>query len=109
MVAAGPFVHDAGAGERRARRTWRAAYVVGLPPQAPACPEVTDIRQHATTGDFRFASSRRRSGAASCSASSSPGDSTRSPGDTITLVCLGKGEINAVTGQPVPLDDASSR
>jgi lipoprotein-releasing system permease protein len=101
VVAAGPFVMTqclVNAGHSY----MEGGYVVGLPPQTRAMPEVTDIRRRATIGDFRFASSDG-AGRGIALGKLVAGRLNAFVGDTVTLVCLGKGEINAVTGQPVPL------
>jgi lipoprotein-releasing system permease protein len=101
VVAAGPFVMTqclVNAGHSY----MEGGYVVGLPPQTRDVPEVTDIRKRATIGDFRFASADG-SGRGIALGKLVAGRLNAFVGDTVTLVCLGKGEINAVTGQPVPL------
>ena len=101
VVAAGPFVMTqclVNAGHSY----MEGGYVVGLPPQTRDMPEVTDIRRRATIGDFRFASSDG-TGRGVALGKLVAGRLNAFVGDTVTLVCLGKGEINAVTGQPVPL------
>ena len=101
VVAAGPFVMTqclVNAGHSY----MEGGYVVGLPPQTRDAPEVTDIRKRATIGDFRFASSDG-TGRGIALGKLVAGRLNAFVGDTVTLVCLGKGEINAVTGQPVPL------
>jgi lipoprotein-releasing system permease protein len=101
VVAAGPFVMTqclVNAGHSY----MEGGYVVGLPPQTRDTPEVTDIRKRATIGDFRFASSDG-SGHGVALGKLVAGRLNAFVGDTVTLVCLGKGEINPVTGQPVPL------
>jgi lipoprotein-releasing system permease protein len=101
VVAAGPFVMTqclVNAGHSY----MEGGYVVGLPPQTRDMPEVTDIRRRATIGDFRFASSDG-AGRGIALGKLVAGRLNAFVGDTVTLVCLGKGEINAVTGQPVPL------
>ena len=101
VVAAGPFVMTqclVNAGHSY----MEGGYVVGLPPQSRDMPEVTDIRRRATIGDFRFASSDG-TGRGIVLGKLVAGRLNAFVGDTVTLVCLGKGEINAVTGQPVPL------
>lgn len=101
VVAAGPFVMTqclVNAGHSY----MEGGYVVGLPPQTRDVPEVTDIRRRATIGDFRFASSDGQ-GRGIALGKLVAGRLNAFVGDTVTLVCLGKGEINAVTGQPVPL------
>jgi len=101
VVAAGPFVMTqclVNAGHSY----MEGGYVVGLPPQTKNMPEVTNIRGRATIGDFRFASSDG-TGRGIALGKLVAGRLNAFVGDTVTLVCLGKGEINAVTGQPVPL------
>lgn len=101
VVAAGPFVMTqclVNAGHAY----MEGGYVVGLPPQTKDMPEVTDIRRRATIGDFRFASSDGK-GRGIALGKLVAGRLNAFVGDTVTLVCLGKGEMNAVTGQPVPL------
>jgi lipoprotein-releasing system permease protein len=101
VVAAGPFVMTqclVNAGHTY----MEGGNVVGLPPQTRDVPEVTDIRKHATVGDFRFASSDG-AGRGIALGKLMAGRLNAFVGDTVTLVCLGKGEMNAVTGQPVPL------
>jgi lipoprotein-releasing system permease protein len=101
VVAAGPFVMTqclVNAGHTY----MEGGNVVGLPPQTRDVPEVTDIRKHATIGDFRFASSDG-AGRGIVLGKLMAGRLNAFVGDTVTLVCLGKGEMNAVTGQPVPL------
>ena len=101
VVAAGPFVMTqclVNAGHSY----MEGGYVVGLPPQTKDMPEVTDIRRRATIGDFRFASSDG-TGRGIALGKLVAGRLNAFVGDTVTLVCLGKGEVNAVTGQPVPL------
>jgi lipoprotein-releasing system permease protein len=101
VVAAGPFVMTqclVNAGHSY----MEGGYVVGIPPQTRDVPEVTDIRRRATIGDFRFASSDGQ-GRGIALGKLVAGRLNAFVGDTVTLVCLGKGEINAVTGQPVPL------
>jgi len=101
VVAAGPFVMTqclVNAGHTY----MEGGNVVGLPPQTRDVPEVTDIRKHATIGDFRFASSDG-TGRGIALGKLMAGRLNAFVGDTVTLVCLGKGEMHAVTGQPVPL------
>jgi lipoprotein-releasing system permease protein len=77
-------------------------YVVGLPPQSRNAANVTDIRSRATIGDFRFASSDG-TGRGIVLGKLVAGRLGAYVGDSVTLICLGKGEVNAVTGQPIPL------
>ena len=56
VVAAAPFVMTEG-GMNAGHGYSSGVMVVGIEPQARGVPDVTDIRRHATSGDFRFASS----------------------------------------------------
>ena len=100
VVAAGPFVMTqclVNAGHSY----MEGGTVVGLPPQTRETPEVTDIRRHVADGDLRFASSDG-AGRGIALGKLMAGRLNAFTGDTVRLVCLGK-EMNAVTGQPVPL------
>ena len=101
VVAAGPFVMTQCL-VNGGHAYMEGGYVVGLPPQARGVAEVTDIRSRATIGDFRFASSDG-SGRGVVLGKLVAGRLGAYVGDSITLICLGKGETNAVTGQPIPL------
>jgi lipoprotein-releasing system permease protein len=101
VVAAGPFVMTqclVNAGHEY----MEAGNVVGLPPQTRDAPEVTDIRRHMSAGDLRFASSNG-AGRGIALGKLMAGRLNAFPGDSVTLICLGKNQFNAVTGQPVPL------
>ena len=56
VVSAAPFVLTEGV-MTGGRDYSGGVYIVGLTPQARDVPDVTTIREHATNGDFRFASS----------------------------------------------------
>jgi lipoprotein-releasing system permease protein len=100
VVAAAPFVltealmsagHDYSGG----------VYVVGLQPQARGVPDVTTIRTHATTGDFRFASTDgQRRGVVLGKLLAQRFN--RNVGDSINLLSAGGGKMNPVTGSLVP-------
>jgi lipoprotein-releasing system permease protein len=101
VVAAGPFVMTqclVNAGHSYMEGGW----VVGLPPQTRDAANVTDIRSRATIGDFRFASSDG-SGRGIVLGKLLAGRLNAFAGDSVTLICLGKGEMSPVTGQPMPL------
>ena len=101
VVAAGPFVMTQCL-VNGGHSYMEGGYVVGLPPQSRNVPNVTDIRSKATVGDFRFVSSDG-SGRGIALGKLVAGRLGAYVGDSVTLICLGKGETNAVTGQPVPL------
>jgi len=100
VVAAAPFVltealmtagHDYAGG----------VYVVGLLPQGRDVPDVTTIRSHAISGDFRFASSDgQHRGVVLGKLLASRFN--KWPGDSINLLSAGSGKMNPVTGGFVP-------
>jgi lipoprotein-releasing system permease protein len=100
VVTAAPFVltealmtagHDYAGG----------VYVVGLLPAARGVPDVTTIRAHATSGDFRFASSDgQRRGVVLGKLLASRFN--KWPGDSINLLSAGGAKMNPVTGGLVP-------
>ena len=78
-----------------------AVYVAGILPQGRGVPDVTTIRQHAISGDFRFASSdgaHRGIVLGKLLAARF----NKWPGDTITLFASGGAKLNASTGGFIP-------
>jgi lipoprotein-releasing system permease protein len=76
-------------------------YVVGLVPQARGVPDVTTIREHAISGDFRFASTDgQRRGVVLGKLLASRFNKWL--GDSINLLSAGSGKMNPVTGAIVP-------
>ena len=104
VVAAAPFVltealmttgHDYAGG----------VYVVGLQPEARGVPDVTTIRSHAISGDFRFASSDgQRRGVVLGKLLAARFN--KWPGDSINLLSAGGGKMNPVTGGFTPRVEA---
>jgi lipoprotein-releasing system permease protein len=100
VVTAAPFVltealmtagHDYAGG----------VYVVGLLPQARGVPDVTTIRSHAISGDFRFASTDgQQRGVVLGKLLASRFN--KWPGDSINLLSAGGGKMNPITGGFVP-------
>ncbi len=100
VVAAAPFVltealmttgHDYAGG----------VYVVGILPAGRGVPDVTTIRSHAISGDFRFASTDgQRRGVVLGKLLAARFN--KWPGDTINLLSAGGAKMNAVTGGLVP-------
>ena len=100
VVAAAPFVLVEG-GMNAGHDYAGAAYVVGMEPSARGVAEVTTIRQHAISGDFRFASSdAERRGIVLGKLVASRYNAW--PGDKINLVSIAGVKPNAVTGGFVP-------
>jgi lipoprotein-releasing system permease protein len=103
VVTAAPFVlteavmtggHDYSGG----------TYVVGLLPEGRGVPDVTSIRAHAESGDFRFASSDgQRRGVVLGKLLAARFNKLL--GDSITLLSAGSGKPNPVTGSIVPRVD----
>jgi lipoprotein-releasing system permease protein len=100
VVTAAPFVltealmtagHDYAGG----------VYVVGLLPQGRGVADVTTIRSHAISGDFRFASTDgQQRGVVLGKLLASRFN--KWPGDSINLLSAGGGKMNPVTGGFVP-------
>lgn len=100
VVAAAPFVLVEG-GMNAGHDYAGAAYVVGMLPEARGVPDVTTIRQHATSGDFRFASTDgQQRGIVLGKLVASRYNAW--PGDKINLVSIAGVKPNAVTGGFVP-------
>src|SRR5205814_4657028 len=55
VIAVGPFVHTQAVISAAKHKYFEAAFVEGIPPAGPGAPNVTSIREHATAGDFSFA------------------------------------------------------
>jgi lipoprotein-releasing system permease protein len=100
VVTAAPFVltealmtagHDYAGG----------VYVVGLQPQARGVPDVTTIRSHAVSGDFRFASTDGQHRGVVLGKLLAA-RFNKWPGDSINLLSAGGGKMNPVTGGFVP-------
>jgi lipoprotein-releasing system permease protein len=100
VVTAAPFVLTEGvmtAGHVYAG----GVYVVGLLPAARGVPDVTTIRSHATSGDFRFASTDgQHRGVVLGKLLASRFN--KWPGDTIYIFAAGAAKINPVTGGFIP-------
>ena len=100
VVAAAPFVLVEG-GMNAGHDYAGAAYVVGMQPEGRGVPEVTTIRKHATSGDFRFASSDGE-GRGIVLGKLVASRYNAWPGDKINLVSIAGVKPNAVTGGFVP-------
>ncbi|MEO7368382.1 MAG: ABC transporter permease [Gemmatimonadaceae bacterium] len=100
VVSAAPFVLVEG-GMNAGHDYAGAVYIVGIQPQGRGVPEVTTIRQHSTSGDFRFASTDgQHRGVVLGKLVASRYNAW--PGDKINLVSISGVKPNAVTGQFVP-------
>jgi lipoprotein-releasing system permease protein len=100
VVAAAPFVLVEG-GMNAGHDYAGAGYVVGITPQARGVPDVTTIRQHAISGDFRFASSDgQHRGIVLGKLVASRYNAW--PGDKFTLVSISGAKPNPITGQITP-------
>ena len=100
VVAAEPFVLTE-AGMNAGRDYAGGVMLVGIPPQTRGAAEVTTIRSHVTSGDFRFASSDgERRGAVLGKLLAARFNAW--PGDKINLISIANTKINAATGTFVP-------
>ena len=100
VVTAAPFVltegvmtggHDYSSG----------VYIVGLLPAGRGVPDVTTIRSHAASGDFRFASSDGQQRGVVLGKLLAL-RFNKYPGDSINLVSVGGAKLNPLTGSVVP-------
>lgn len=100
VVAAAPFVLVEG-GMNAGHDYAGAAEVVGIPPQGRGVPDVTTIRHHASSGDFRFASSDgQRRGIVLGKLLAARFNAW--PGDKVNLISIAGVKQNPVTGSFVP-------
>ena len=76
-------------------------YVVGLLPAGRGVPDVTTIRSHATSGDFRFASTDGQHRGVVLGKLLAA-RFNKWPGDSINLLSAGGAKMNPVTGGLVP-------
>ena len=100
VVAAAPFVLTQ-AGITAGHDYAEGAYVYGLEPQGAGAAEVTTIRTHATSGDFRFASTDGQPHGVVLGRLLAL-RLNAFPGDTVRLVSFAGARMNAVTGNVVP-------
>jgi lipoprotein-releasing system permease protein len=100
VIAAAPFVLVEG-GLTAGHDYAGAVYVAGIPPQGRGVPEVTTIRQHAISGDFRFASSDGK-GRGVVLGKLVASRYNAWPGDKINLISFSGVKPSAVTGGFVP-------
>ena len=100
VVAAAPFVLVEG-GMSAGHDYAGAVYIVGMQPAGRGVPEVTTIRQHLISGDFRFASTDGQTrGIVLGKLVASRYNAW--PGDKVTLVSIAGVKPNAATGAYVP-------
>jgi lipoprotein-releasing system permease protein len=100
VVAAAPFVMTE-AGMSAGHDYVGGVMVVGIEAERRGAPDVTTIRRHATSGDFRFASSDgQRRGAVLGKLLAARFNAW--PGDKIQLVSLADARVSASTGTFVP-------
>ena len=100
VVAAAPFVLTkalVGAGHKYSD----GAYVMGILPEGQGGAPVTSIREHATAGDFRFATTDGKQRGAVLGARLANRLGVYPGIDSITLTTVGS-EVSPVTGTPIP-------
>ncbi|MFL5482346.1 MAG: FtsX-like permease family protein [Gemmatimonadaceae bacterium] len=100
VVSAAPFVLTEGV-MTGGRDYAGGVYIVGIPPQGRGVPDVTTIREHATNGDFRFASSDgQKRGVVLGKLLAARFN--RYLGDSVLLLSAALSKMNPVTGGVVP-------
>ena len=100
VVTAAPFVLTEGV-ITGGRDYAGGAYIVGLLPQARGVPDVTTIRSHVTTGDFRFASTDGQQRGVVLGKLLAA-RFNKWVGDSVLLMSAALGKMNPVTGGIVP-------
>ena len=100
VVAAAPFVMTQGL-VTKGHDYAEGAQIVGIEPQRKGAAEVTTIRQHAVSGDFRFASSDGQHHGAVLGKLLAARLNAY-PGDTISLVSPAGAKINPALGGYMP-------
>src|SRR5437868_9178373 len=104
VVAAAPVVLTKGIVRKEGALFTTGAQIVGIEPQGPGVPDVTEIRKHAVLGDFRFASSdKQRRGAVLGKKLAE--ELNAWPGERIVVVTAAGGALNPVTGMPAPVSE----
>ncbi len=100
VVSAAPFVLTEGV-MTGGRDYAGGVYIVGIPPQGRGVPDVTTIREHATNGDFRFASTDgQKRGVVLGKLLAARFN--RYLGDSVVLMSAALSKMNPVTGGIVP-------
>ncbi|HKR09663.1 MAG TPA: ABC transporter permease [Gemmatimonadaceae bacterium] len=100
VVRAAPFVLTEGV-ISGGRDYAGGAYIVGLLPQGRGVPDVTTIRSHVTTGDFRFASTDGQQRGVVLGKLLAA-RFNKWVGDSVLLMSAALGKMNPVTGGIVP-------
>ena len=100
IVAAAPFVLSQGLAKNGHEYT-EAVYVQGIEPAGRDVPDVTQIRQHALQGDFRFASADGK-GRGAVLGKRLAERLNLYPGDKLSLISPTSAKFNAAVGGYVP-------
>jgi lipoprotein-releasing system permease protein len=103
VAAAAPFVLTQALVQSNRHKYKEAAFIQGLEPDGPGVQQVTSIRQHATAGDFTFATTDgRHRGAVLGSKLAERLNAT--PGvDSITVLTANPNRVDPITGYPTPV------
>jgi lipoprotein-releasing system permease protein len=101
VVTAAPFVLTEGV-ISGGRDYAGGAYIVGLLPQGRGVPDVTTIRSHVTTGDFRFASTDGQQRGVVLGKLLAA-RFNKWVGDSVMLMSAALGKVNPITGGLVPV------
>jgi len=104
VVAAAPVVLTQAIVRKEGAIFATGAQVVGIDPQGPNAPDVTEIRRHAILGDFRFASSDKQMRGVVLGKKLAE-QLNAWPGEHIVVVTAAGGALNPVTGMPSPVSE----
>ncbi|MEO7083243.1 MAG: ABC transporter permease [Gemmatimonadaceae bacterium] len=102
VVEVGPFVHTQAVVHATKHKYFEAAYVEGIPPAGRGVANVTTIRDHATAGDFSFATLDGRHRGAVLGSRLAERLNVVPGVDSIQIYTLALNSISPVTGQPMP-------
>jgi lipoprotein-releasing system permease protein len=101
VVAAAPFVLTQGLATASGHSYAEGVFVEGIPPAGAGVPDVTTIRKHASTGDFRFATEDGQHRGAVLGKRLAERLNVF-PGSRLTLVSPAGVKFNAAVGSYVP-------
>jgi lipoprotein-releasing system permease protein len=102
VVAAAPFVQTQALIRRGSSRVFTTVFVKGIPAAERGSPNVTSIRQHATAGDFTFATRDGERHGAVLGARLAEQFKVTPGADSIVLIGIDPDRVDPATGYPVP-------
>jgi lipoprotein-releasing system permease protein len=103
VLAVAPFVNTQALVNSKGHRYRENAIIEGILPDGPRTPQTTSLRQHATAGDFTFATTDGRQRGAVLGARLAERLNVTPGIDSITIITANVNKINASTGLPTPI------